>query len=139
NGAIRWIKASGTGGTGWRVEYGNTGWRNLRSAISPAPTTGVFNVIRNTTSVTLHFDELPVDGTSSFAQFPFLLPAGFRPLTTVHRAASPVGSGDAVGPIRVQRNGTVTISCPSGKNQVVGLVPFPADKTWPTSLPGAPA
>src|SRR5699024_1181871 len=39
NGAIRWIKSSGAGNTGWMVEYGYTGWRNLRSAISPAPTT----------------------------------------------------------------------------------------------------
>ena len=138
NGAIRWIKTSGTGTTGWRVEYGDTGWRNLRSAISPAPTTGVFNVIRNTTSVTLHFDALPVDGTNTYTQFPFLLPAGFRPLTTVHMPASPVGSGDAVGPIRVQSNGTVTIYGASGKNQVIGLVAFPAEKTWPTSLPGTP-
>ena len=138
NGAIRWIKSSGTGATGWRVEYGDTGWRNVRSAISPAPTTGVFNVIRNTASVTLHFDVLPIDGTSSFAQFPFLLPAGFRPLTTVHMPASPLGSGDAVGPIRVQSNGTVTIYGASGKKQVIGLVAFPAEKTWPTSLPGTP-
>ena len=28
NGAIRWIKTSGTGSTGWRVEYGDTGWRD---------------------------------------------------------------------------------------------------------------
>src|SRR5699024_5199841 len=28
NGAIRWIKTSGTGNTGWKVEYGDTGWRS---------------------------------------------------------------------------------------------------------------
>ena len=33
NGAIRWIKASGTGSTGWRVEYGDTGWRDISSFI----------------------------------------------------------------------------------------------------------
>lgn len=31
NGAIEWIKASGTGNTGWRVVYGDTGWRNVES------------------------------------------------------------------------------------------------------------
>lgn len=31
NGAISWIKASGTGNTGWVVEYGDTGWRNITS------------------------------------------------------------------------------------------------------------
>ena len=28
-GAIRWIKTSGTGTIGWRVEYGDTGLRDL--------------------------------------------------------------------------------------------------------------
>lgn len=29
NGAILWVKASGTGNTGWRVVWGDTGWRDL--------------------------------------------------------------------------------------------------------------
>lgn len=29
NGAIRWVKASGTGNTGWVVVYGDTGWRTV--------------------------------------------------------------------------------------------------------------
>lgn len=29
NGAVRWIKASGTGTTGWRVAWGDTGWRAI--------------------------------------------------------------------------------------------------------------
>lgn len=29
NGAIRWVKSSGTGSTGWSVEHGDTGWREL--------------------------------------------------------------------------------------------------------------
>lgn len=33
-GAWRWIKASGTGTTGWVVLYGDTGWRNV-TALSP--------------------------------------------------------------------------------------------------------
>ena len=33
NGAIRWIKTSGTGNTGWRVEYGDTGWRDISDNI----------------------------------------------------------------------------------------------------------
>ena len=37
NGAIRWIKTSGTGSTGWRVEYGDTGWRDITSLIVSSP------------------------------------------------------------------------------------------------------
>ena len=32
NGAIEWIKASGTGNTGWQVVYGDTGWRSIVAA-----------------------------------------------------------------------------------------------------------
>ena len=31
NGAWRWIKVSGTGNTGWKVLYGDTGWRNMQA------------------------------------------------------------------------------------------------------------
>ena len=30
-GAWRWIKVSGTGTTGWKVTYGDTGWRNMQA------------------------------------------------------------------------------------------------------------
>lgn len=32
NGALKWIKESGNGNTGWRVLIGDTGWRTLNSA-----------------------------------------------------------------------------------------------------------
>src|SRR5699024_8615373 len=32
-GAIRWIKTSGTGTTGWRVEYGDTGLRDVSNLV----------------------------------------------------------------------------------------------------------
>ena len=31
NGALKWIKESGNGNTGWRVLIGDTGWRTLKS------------------------------------------------------------------------------------------------------------
>ena len=31
NGALKWIKESGNGNTGWRVLIGDTGWRTLNS------------------------------------------------------------------------------------------------------------
>lgn len=34
NGALRWIKATGTGNTGWKVAYGDTGWRNIGSLLA---------------------------------------------------------------------------------------------------------
>ena len=34
-GAVIWVKASGTGTSGWVVQYGDTGWRNVSSLIAP--------------------------------------------------------------------------------------------------------
>ena len=34
-GAVIWVKASGTGNTGWVVQYGDTGWRNIISLLNP--------------------------------------------------------------------------------------------------------
>jgi hypothetical protein len=34
NGAVEWIKATGTGNTGWKVTYGDTGWRNIGSLLA---------------------------------------------------------------------------------------------------------
>lgn len=34
NGAYLWIKATGTGNTGWRVIFGDTGWRNAVSLLN---------------------------------------------------------------------------------------------------------
>ena len=31
NGAVEWVKATGTGNTGWRVVFGDTGWRKVAS------------------------------------------------------------------------------------------------------------
>src|SRR5699024_1866510 len=36
NGAIRWVKTSGTGNTGWQVEYGSTGSRDISSMLKNA-------------------------------------------------------------------------------------------------------
>src|SRR5690349_4343990 len=33
NGAIKWIKVTGSGNTGWKVLYGDTGWRDIRSLL----------------------------------------------------------------------------------------------------------
>jgi len=40
NGAIRWVKASGTGNVGWRVIFGDTGWRTLTSWTTGGVITG---------------------------------------------------------------------------------------------------
>jgi len=41
NGAILWVKASGTGNTGWKVVYGDTGWRDITSSVQNSTGTSI--------------------------------------------------------------------------------------------------
>ena len=36
NGAIEWIKATGSGNTGWKTSYADTGWRDVTGLLNPA-------------------------------------------------------------------------------------------------------
>ena len=53
NGAIRWVKTSGTGTAGWRVEYGDTGWRNVSSLLIGDWTATTIQIRRENNLVTL--------------------------------------------------------------------------------------
>lgn len=131
NGAIRWIKASGTGNTGWRVEYGDTGWRDITALATTAPTSGRLLLARDDTSLWLHFDQLTMPSASSGAIV--TLPAGFRPQTTQGTIIQGVSSR-----VQVSNYGHVQIYNWSTSPMVGTLVAkLPAD--WPTTLPGTPA
>jgi len=41
NGAVLWIKASGTGNTGWRVVWGDTGWRNITTNVQTSASVSI--------------------------------------------------------------------------------------------------
>lgn len=138
NGAIRWIKASGTGSTGWRAEYGDTGWRNIRSLISPEPSSGTIDIRRNGADISVALDALAISGDGTYVQFPFLLPAGLRPDRALYLPLSPVVTADAAGGVRVQSNGTVTIYGTFGKSRATGSIRFMTGESWPSVLPGAP-
>ena len=138
NGAIRWIKTSGTGNTGWRVEHGDTGWRNVRSLISPEPTGGTIDIRRHGADISVALDALAISGDGTYVQFAFLLPAGLRPDRALYLPLSPVVTADATGGVRVQSNGTVTIYGTSGKSRATGAIRFLTGESWPSILPGTP-
>lgn len=139
NGAIRWIKATGTGTTGWKVEYGDTGMRNVLASLPSGwqGTAGRFTIRRSGSSVVMSAMNLRAQETGTTVLFP--LPAGFRP------AADSIGIGrenaraiPTVAYWYSPWNFTIT-----GLEAVNSLVSFSAtfltDDPWPTSLPGTPA
>ena len=65
NGAIRWIKKSGTGNTGWRVEYGDTGWREITGLLLNGWAATAIYIRRINHNVILRYTGLAGDNASS--------------------------------------------------------------------------
>lgn len=146
-GAIRWIKASGSGNTGWRVLFGDTGWRNVTGVLSgwPAGMTGSFYMRRREDRVYLSMN-LDLSGVASgFGDFtvtgvPWAKsdPGTLYPhtLAPVIRQDSPVGDG------RISWAGSDIRFI--GLGQAAGyLLPtstcYLTADPWPSTLPGTPA
>ena len=137
NGAIRWIKASGTGSAGWKVEYGDTGWRDITSLISEVAS-GTVRVMRNNGISYLSFSSTVFSTTSSGLNISRMIPSGFR-IDDTGFTYFPFAQDVSPQPttLRIDRFGHVYFY--NVKDTTVsGLFSWPAS-TWPTSLPGTPA
>jgi len=88
NGAVLWVKVSGSGNTGWRVAYGDTGWRDISASLGttdmdPNYVAGLARIRRVGDVVTARWHMKLLSGhggvpyTTSRALFS--LPTGFRP------------------------------------------------------------
>lgn len=140
NGAIRWIKTSGTGNTGWRVEYGNTGWR-VYDSVAGGIKSGQVLVRRKNSKVFIHFEDMTPENTGtniSLGRFP----AGFRGRDLSHRWV--ILNGTTTVPDfytgKVSTLGYVNIyGTFSDAPELTGTAEYLTDETWPTSLPGTPA
>lgn len=140
-GAIRWIKKSGTGATGWAVEYGDTGWRNMNAQVSDY-VSGSLYVTRSTDLIHIHFDGLVIAPESNpFWLTLFTLPEGMRPQRTIH-ARMEMGAGAEPGDryISMNLNGEFRLNFPQNHSGAMfGYMTFaPRDRTWPATLPGTP-
>ena len=137
NGAIRWIKASGTGSAGWKVEYGDTGWRDITSLISEVAS-GTVRVMRNNGISYISFSSTVFSTTSSGLNISRMIPSGFR-IDDTGFTYFPFAQDVSPQPttLRIDRFGHVYLY--NVKDTTVsGLFSWPAS-TWPTSLPGTPA
>lgn len=159
NGAVVWVKATGTGNTGWRVMWGDTGWRAITTwdtsgnitgeslNASWAPASGVAGGIyvrRVGDMVTVQANFLErlnpndVNVWTSFA-----LPTGLRP---AYSMVTPVILGtSSIGSLGVGSNGSLArgSSSTAGADGVIRqhAITYPAhgNAPWPTTLPGTAA
>lgn len=136
-GAIKWIKASGTGNTGWVVEYGNTGRRVLATGDITAAT----NVTATTSGFWLHRIGNTVTATLALTAGATIpsdtawcnVAAGFRPTATLWGTS---GYGLAAAwTLAAAGNFVVYTSVAAGAFRV--SLSYLTTDAWPASLPGS--
>ena len=150
-GAILWIKSSGAGGTGWKIQWGDTGWRTI--APTPEGTirsgTGKILVKRENQRVIWRFGDLGItDGAGaaiiiSSSEFP----SGFYPYLSgsVFHVSHRTGS-TFISKLKIVSS-LYWIGLDSGTNlsqtrtnvELRGEISYTTDDPWPATLPGTPA
>ena len=152
NGAVIWVKASGTGTTGWVVQYGDTGWRDITSLRDPmwgSPTTApIFRIRREGNRVswqcrmTVPAGSPLIGTTRSTARLLFAFPAGFAPdtytvLGNAFLAAAATGlvlNSYSLGQMHIH----LSSSLYAENDLVTASGSWVTSAAWPTTLPGTP-
>ena len=141
NGAIRWIKASGSGKTGWKVVYGDTGWRSVPQILSTSMKASVVKVrrINNTVYLYAALTGWAYNWNGGGAG---TLPDGLRPSDQMQGPSAGRQGGSYLTWI-VQTTGQIQAEAASAQNPTPTLPPIvsvsyiPDDNVpWPTTLPG---
>ena len=140
NGAIRWIKTRGNDKTGWKVVYGDTGWRSVPQILSPSMTASVVKVRRINNIVYLY---AALTGWAyNWNGGGAALPYGLRPSGPM-QGPSAGRRGDSYLSWMIQPTGQINAETPSAQSPTPTLPPIvsesyiPDDNVpWPTTLPG---
>lgn len=137
-GAIKWIKASGTGNTGWVVEYGDTGSRNMSAVgLSNGWTTSEFTLQR--VGKTVHLT-IGANNSAASADTIYTLPTGFRPVGYIY-FATVTNTSDDLARFYMEPSGALVAwprSAMTGAT-LYATATFITNNAWPSSLPGTAA
>jgi hypothetical protein len=137
NGAIRWIKATGSGNTGWRVEYGDTGWREIGSVLLNGFTATSVKIRRfgNQVSITI----FALDGSSSTGTTLYTLPTGFASDSRIRQTWMGRSSSDQTPNSAITYYSNTILLDPTSITSGRGTIDYLTTDTWPTTLPGTAA
>ena len=140
NGAIRWIKTRGSDKTGWRVVYGDTGWRSVPQILSASMKASVVKVRRINNTVYLY--AALTGWANSWNGGGAALPDGLRPSDQMQGPSAGRWGGSYLTWV-VQTFGMINAEAASAQNPTPTLPPIvsvsyvPNDNVpWPTTLPG---
>ena len=150
-GAVTWVKASGSGNTGWKVVYGDTGWRSVVALIAAnweiAGTAPMLQLRRQNNLVTVQFRvraSATAAGTLGTQRELLTVPAGFTgsgflPLgVVVYNGGVISGILSALGSsarldINAPGNGTAIVASTTA---CYGQASYITNDAWPSALPG---
>ena len=140
NGAVRWIKTRGSDKTGWKVVYGDTGWRSVPQILSPSMKASVVKVRRINNTVYLY--AALTGWANSWNGGGASLPDGLLPSVQMQGPSAGRWGGSYLTWI-VQTGGQINAEAASAQNPTPTLPPIvsvsyvPNDNVpWPTTLPG---
>ena len=141
NGAIRWIKAAANGSEfGWRVVYGDTGWRSVPQILSTSMKASVVKVRRINNTVYLYAALTGWAYSWNGGGAP--LPSGLRPGDQM-QGPSAGRYGNSYLTWIVQTTGQIQAEAAGAQSPTPTLAPIvsvsyiPDDNVpWPTTLPG---
>ena len=140
NGAIRWIKTRGSDKTGWKVVYGDTGWRSVPQILSTSMKASVVKVRRIDNTVYLYaaLTGWAYNWNGGGASLPDGLSPGYQ-----MQGPSAGRRGDSYLTWIVQTGGQINAETPGAQSPTPPLPPIvsvsyvPNDNVpWPTTLPG---
>ena len=143
NGAIRWVKTSGTGATGWRVSDGDTGWRDISATVSKYKSGNLY--LRRTQNIVyLYSHNLDLTERTVWQSLGTILPSGFRPFRMMDSRV-PLTQGSAssgVVNVRLQKYDWGAYYLDGHQSHSGGMYfqdSWATEQTWPPTLPGTPA
>ena len=134
NGAIRWIKSIGTGRTGWVVEYGDTGWRDM-SSLLPSHMTGTVLFHRQNNSVTLLLAY--ITGLTENVTLTIPDTAAIRAHYTEVAIANARTTERQL--FRINPGSNHVLNANGTNSTANGSVSWVTNSPWPKTLPGTPA
>lgn len=139
NGAIRWIKTSGVGNTGWRVEYGYTGSRQISDAFSHLVSVSSRHITiarhGNVVELVLHVINLDLSGVPALTKI-ITIPPGFRPRVAFRHTIANIGVEVELQPGGVFR----TNDNPISQGETLSFkIKWMTEDPWPDTLPGIPS
>lgn len=138
NGALVWVKATGTGSTGWRVQNGDTGWRNVSASLVNGWAGEVY--LRRIGSTVFQRIEGLNPSAATSATYLTGAPSGFQAdQANARNHRSLVHTAAATPVLRRTTDANAIQGFTAGDGSYYGDLTYTTAAAWPSTLPGTTA